>query len=235
MRQIDSTRRGASKSRLSLVDEAVDAIKDRIDKGVLAPGARINLDETAAELDMSPIPLREAMRVLTTQGLVDSLPLKGYRVRPVTYDDLLETYRLRQVLDPLAVQVAIPNLTDARLVRIETAFTDLSKAPAGVEDWTTRRELHRDFHFAIYEASESRWLLLFIQMLWTNSERYQRLRTAVRSQQVDLKEHREILAACQQRDARRGAQLMKEHIARTARVVAPLLKDKLDGGSSGAD
>lgn len=213
--------------RLSLVDEAVASIREMILSGALQPGARINLDETAAELEMSPIPLREAMRVLNSQGLVDSLPQKGYRVRPATYEDLLETYRLRRLLDPLAVKLAVPKLAKVGMKRVDQAFVELSEAIASSADWDTRRTIHREFHFSIYEASGSGWLLTFLEMLWGNSERYQRLRTASRSQRQDLEEHRRILEACRSGNARHAAATMEDHIANTERTVAPLLKRQL--------
>jgi DNA-binding GntR family transcriptional regulator len=205
----------AAVGRNTLVDLAAETLRDELQSGRLTAGSRIHLGETAARLGMSPIPVREALRTLATEGLVVSLPHRGYRVPEANLADLEDTYRLRLILDPLAMELAVPKLTAVHLERAEQA---LARLGAGLKsgDWSAIRAANRDFHFAIYEASESPWLLKLITMLWETSERYQRLSTPYRGTTTQRKaEHVAILEACRSGDPRRSAKLLHEHLNRT--------------------
>lgn len=202
-------------NRNTLVDLATRALRDELRSGRMPPGSRIHLGETAARLGMSPIPVREALRTLATEGLVVSLPHRGYRVPEASLADLEDTYRLRLILDPLAVEIAVPKLTEEDLTRAEQALTALDETLRN-GDWDGVRASNHEFHFAVYEAAGSPWLLRLISMLWESSERYQRLaspRRGTREQRIG--EHRTILAACRERDGKRAAALTHEHLNRT--------------------
>jgi DNA-binding GntR family transcriptional regulator len=201
--------------RDTLVDLAARALRDELQSGRLQAGSRIHLGETAARLGMSPIPVREALRTLATEGLVVSLPHRGYRVPEANLADLEDTYRLRLILDPLAVELAVPNLTPEHVARAEAALARLEAALKAGE-WAEIRAANRDFHLAFYEASGSPWLLKLISMLWESSERYQRLSAPYRGTTAQRKaEHVAILEACRSGKARRAAELMHEHLNRT--------------------
>lgn len=201
--------------RATLVDIATQALRHDLLTGELAPDARIHLGETAARLRMSAIPVREALRTLATEGLVVALPHRGYRVPEVSLADLEDIYRLRLVLDPMAVTLAVPNLTDADIERTSRALASLAEG-LEAEDWLRMREANRAFHFVCYEAARAPWLLKLIAMLWENSERYQRLASPGRgTPKQRLEEHRRIFRALRARDAETAATLTYEHLNRT--------------------
>lgn len=201
--------------RNTLVDLAAETLREELQSGRMEPGSRIHLGETAARLGMSPIPVREALRTLATEGLVVSLPHRGYRVPEASVADLEDTYRLRLILDPLAVELAVPRMTDADFRRAEDALARLATALAANE-WMAIRTANRDFHLAIYEAAASPWLLKLINMLWETSERYQRLSTPFRgTTRQRTNEHVEILKACRSGNAKRAATFMRDHLNRT--------------------
>lgn len=209
----------------TLVDLAVRALRSELRAGHFAPGSRIHLSEAAARLGMSAIPVREALRTLATEGLVVSLPHRGFRVPETTLADLEDTYSLRLVLDPIAVERAVPNMDDARIAGAEEALADLAES-LGRDDWEGARLGNRRFHFAIYDAAESPWLLRLISMLWENSERYQRLAARHRGSPEDrAAEHRGILDACEAGNARGAATAMYEHLDRTYQVARLHLGD----------
>lgn len=201
--------------RDTLVDLATRSLRDELLAGRLPAGSRIHLGETAARLRMSPIPVREALRTLATEGLVLSLPHRGYRVPQANLADLEDTYRLRLVLDPMVVELAVPKLSSVHLERARRALAELA-AGLRAGEWDRVRVANREFHFAIYEAAEAPWLLKLISMLWENSERYQRIASPGRGtpkQRID--EHRRILDAVRRRDAKQAAALTHEHLSRT--------------------
>lgn len=205
----------AVEGRSTLVDHATQALRQQLLTGELAPGSRIHLGETATRLSMSPIPVREALRTLATEGLVVALPHRGYRVPKANLADLEDIYRLRLVLDPMAVELAVPKLTAHDLDAARGALGDLDAALRD-EDWRRVRLANHAFHFAVYEAADAPWLLKLISMLWENSERYQRIASPGRGtakQRID--EHRRILRAVERGDGERAAALTYEHLSRT--------------------
>ena len=205
----------AELARSTLAHRAAEALRDDLRSGRLEPGARIHLSETAAQLGMSPIPVREALRTLASEGLVVAVPNRGYRVPEVSLADLEDTYRLRMILDPLAVELAVPNLTPDELNRAEEALARLAAA-LRAEDWAGIRAANRDFHFVLYEAAGSPWLLRMISILWEASERYQRLSSPYRGTRASRrKEHLAILAACRAGETERAVRTMHDHLHRT--------------------
>lgn len=198
---------------------AASVLREEILTGRLAPGAHIPLTETAERLEMSVIPVREALQTLTSQGLVEQRPHRGYRVQAANLADLEDTYRLRLVLDPMAVGLAVPRLDVADLEQLEGSLTWLTQAQQR-DDWEAHRRHHRAFHFGIYANAGSPWLTRFLQMLWDGSERYQRLSTKHRGTLPErVREHQLILEACSARDPAEASRRMYEHLSTTYESV----------------
>ncbi len=148
-----------------------------------------------------------------------SIPQRGYRVAPISAEDLEDTYRLRLTLDPMATELAVPRLSDADRAELQAAMAALEQAYAS-GDHALHRDAHRRFHFGIYGACGSPWLIRFLELLWVASYRYQRLSARRRGSLADrAAEHRRILAACLEGDAAGAAALMREHLALTLTAV----------------
>jgi DNA-binding GntR family transcriptional regulator len=208
---------------LTRVEYAADRLRERILAGDLRAGDRIHLDAIAQSLGMSAIPLREALRVLGEQGLVVPSPHRGYTVAPVTVADFDEIYRLRLLLEPLAVNLAVPQLHEPDFVFLAQQL-DLFERAYRDENWAAYRVHHRAFHFGIYDKSQSSWLLRFTDVLWLNTERYQRMTALIGGElEQRMKEHRQILAACIAGDADRAAELMHDHLKRAADKIRAFL------------
>lgn len=214
---------GYTTSRRSLADEAAVLLREEILTGSLQAGDRVHLESAAGRFEMSPIPVREALRMLASEGLVTPIPQRGYRVTATTVDDLDDTYRLRLLIDPLAVRLAVVNFDDEAREDLRSCFDRLVGSYTQ-SDWTYHRVHHRNFHFAIYTRCGSPWILRFISMLWENSDRYQRLSTAGRGSPAQrLEEHRGIMEATLDGDPDEAAQRMEDHLRLTYRTVRELL------------
>lgn len=221
----------------TLVELAADWLRESILSGELSAGERIRLDAIAQELGMSPIPVREALRSLATEGLVVPLAHRGYTVQPVTVGDLMDTYRLRLMLEPVAVQLAVPHLDEPTLDHLSEEL-DLLERAFRDSDWPSHRIHHRAFHFGMYDKCDSAWLLRFTDMLWVNSERYQRMTTRIKGELNERrKEHRRILAACREHDATQAAALMHDHLNSAAETIRAFLNQNQhmleNGGADG--
>lgn len=216
----------------SLVEFAADRVRQSILLGDLPPGERVLLDDLAADLGISAIPVREALRIVATEGLVVPVARRGYTVAPVRVKDLEETYRLRLLLEPLAVSLAVPRLTAEDLRQLDEELELLAGA-FRESDWPSHRIHHRAFHFGIYAKCDSTWLMRFIEMLWTNSERYQLMTTRMRGELTErLSEHRRIMKACKSGDAAAAAEQMHDHLSRAAASLAAFIAAHEDVESS---
>jgi DNA-binding GntR family transcriptional regulator len=212
----------------TLVERAVHVLREEILDGTLAPGDRVHLADAATRLGMSMVPVREALRSLASEGLVRAVPQRGYRVSELSLGDLEDTYRLRLVLDPMATELAVPNMTDGEVAGVRTAFEGLVAAYEA-NDHMRHARLHRDFHFRIYGPCASPWLLRFLAQLWENSIRYQRLSHRRRGTLQDrAEEHRRILEAVEARDAAGAAERVREHLQLTRRSAATFAEEPVE-------
>lgn len=204
----------------TLAERAFAALHEGIVTGVLEPGARLPIEELAEVLDMSPMPIREALRRLDTVGLVENIPHRGARVTEISLADLREVYEVRLAIEPLAVRRAAERFTPDDAARARAALEAHVKASRR-KDLRELWETHTAFHFALYEAAPSRWLTRLIRPLWETSERY---RLALMPMRANLdrrrEEHERILAACEAHRPAVAARELHNHLSTTANLIA---------------
>ena len=172
---------------------------------------------------MSISPIREAVRQLEALGLAKHVPHQGARVLDFDIDELRDLFEVRLALESLAVRRAAERFTDADATAARAQLERLDEL-RGEGDVRQTMRAHTDFHFTLYEASQSSWLVSLIRPAWDRSERFRpALFTAENEPQV---RHRELdgrlLAACEEHDpARRSAGAL-----RAPRAREPLLRDR---------
>jgi DNA-binding GntR family transcriptional regulator len=204
----------------TLAEHAVAELQEAILTGQLAPGTPLRLARLAERLDMSPMPVREAIRQLERLGLAEHVPHRGARVSALSLGDLHETYDARLALEGLAVRRAAARFTDDDRDRCASLLDDHVRGYRGGDERRTR-ELHAAFHFSLYAASGSQWLVRLIRPLWENSERY-RVASLYerRSLERRRREHERLLDACVARDADAAEAALRDHLVQTANTVA---------------
>jgi DNA-binding GntR family transcriptional regulator len=207
----------------TLADAATAELRERILAGELESGAPLRLEELARSLGMSISPVREAVRKLETLGLAEHVAHRGSRVTLLTVDDLRDTYEARLALEPLAIARAAARIGEDE-VAVARAALDRYMACFERGDRAAGREAHDAFHFALYQASGSDWLVRLIRPAWENSERYRALAMPdlemIRAREP---EHARILAACAAGDAERAADELRAHLEVTERFVVERL------------
>jgi DNA-binding GntR family transcriptional regulator len=144
---------------------AYDYIKRRIGERRLAPGQRIIASQIADELEMSVLPIREALVALEAEKLVILTPYVGAVVAWVSHDEVLEVIELLSVLEGYATGLAAPQ--HARLAPKLIPINERLHAAVQGEMWSWFIELNREFHFTIYEASNNKQLLDGIRIYWS--------------------------------------------------------------------
>jgi DNA-binding GntR family transcriptional regulator len=203
----------------TMAEVALAELQDSILSGELAPGSPLRLEELAARLGMSISPVREAVRRLESLGLAVHVPHRGARVSELALDDLRDTYEVRLVLEPLAVRRAAQRFT-ARDAEAARARLDEYADAHERADLRAAREAHTGFHFTLYRASGSEWLLRLIRPAWENCERYRSISLQRRSTAEVEREHLRILDACVEHQPDEAAAELTRHLSLTANLVA---------------
>ena len=209
---------GPARGHRTLAEKAYETMHAAIITGALRPGARLPIEELAEHLEMSPMPIREAVRRLDGVGLVENVPHRGARVTELSATDLAEVYEVRLALEPLAIRRTAARFTTSVAQHAGRCLDELES----MADDTTAdtSEAHAKFHFAFYEAADSAWLLRLIRPAWQVSERYALEWPQVRRLDERADEHREILYACEAHDPDRAARALHDHLATTANSIA---------------
>jgi len=202
-------------SRRTLAAQVAERIRDAILNRSLPPGSRINQYQLAEDLNVSLVPVREALKHLESEGLVSITPRRGAFVTEISVDDLDELYFARQLIEGEAIFHAVNSLTSAD-------FDALARLIAGMKAATENSDIHtfmllnRKFHMHIYTAFNNRHLIQVIESLWERSELYRfRYMFVLRNADVIHQEHEAILEACRSRQAEVARDLARDHIHHT--------------------
>lgn len=154
----------------SAVDYVVGRIVAMLTSMELMPGARIRQEMLAAKLDVSRAPIREALRVLQSQGLVEQVPNAGYSVRRLTRSELTQVYLMRELLEAELVRRALP--ADDDLVRDLSELNAEMAAAADREDIPHALSFNKAFHFRLYRGSGLDLVVSEVERLWTQTDAY---------------------------------------------------------------
>ncbi|WP_066259053.1 GntR family transcriptional regulator [Hydrogenophaga flava] len=198
----------------SLHEEVAAKLRDRIFAGDLAPGRFIDEPALCAELSISRTPLREALKVLTAEGLVRHEPRRGCFVSEITERDLDEIFPVIALLEGRCAFEAANNATDADLAALEQLHDRLQRS-AKAKRITEYYETNFAIHEAIIVLANNRWLAQVIGDLRkiVKLARLQQLHAPGRLEQ-SLSEHMAVYAALKARDAEGAEAAMRTHLTR---------------------
>jgi DNA-binding GntR family transcriptional regulator len=207
-------------------DDVYDRVRSAILEGTLAPGSVMSQVALAEELGISRTPLREALRMLQSEGLVEGEPNRRVRVAPMTAQDLEELCIMRVALESEALRLSVPQMTSEDLARLEGHMAEMSHF-AQDKDYVRWTVPHHSFHRALTAHAGVRVNLVLAQM-FDHAERYRRLHIGHGPGAWATAQHRDILDACKARDRDGSAGLLAAHLARTAFEVSELLDPGYD-------
>jgi len=209
---------GSGRGHRTLAEKAFDTLHQAIITGRLRPGTRLPIEELAEVLEMSPMPIREAVRRLDGAGLVENIPHRGARVTELSVIDLAEVTEARLALEVLAIRRAAERFDDADEQTARERLSALDGSPD--DNSAATSNAHAAFHFALYDAADSTWLLRLIRPIWETSERYCLEVPQCRQLVSRRHEHEGILGACVAHDSERAAVALHDHLATTANSIA---------------
>ena len=209
---------GPDPAPTSRVDSAYRKLREAIIGGEYPPGSPLRHSELTDAFGVSLIPIREAIRKLEVERLVDSVPNKGARVAGISLDDVDDVYQTRIALETEALRRAWPRLSVEVVEGISETRERMVERVR--RDDETFYELHRRVHFDVSERSESPWLVHLIEILWSHTERYRRLAAKLDSfvdEGSDL--HGVILEAIKAQDRDAAEEALRNDLQRTARLM----------------
>lgn len=210
-------------ARATLHSQIAEELRTMIVDGKLAPGQKIPEKELCEAFDISRTPLREALKVLATEGLVELLPQRGARVSVITEAERQELFPIIAALEALAAELACRNMTDAELAELKGLHRQMVAAYDRRDNLEYAR-LNRKIHLSIFEAARNGAL----QMLYSNMElRIRNIRHTVRQSDEDwaraVQDHEKILTVLEARDEGLCAKVLRDHVMRTADAVRDAL------------
>lgn len=214
-------------SRTPLHDEVARRIRDLIVEGELAPGARVPERELCERFGISRTPLREALKILASEGLVDLQHHRGALISQLTSEAVDEMFQVMEALEALAGELACAHAADADIAAIR-ALHERMLAEHASRELSEYFKLNQRIHEAIVAAAGNALLAQIYRGLnmRLRRARYMANLSPPRWDQA-VAEHEQILAALEARDGARLARLLREHLQHKADVVkAVLLGDR---------
>jgi len=196
---------------LTKTELALQELRERIRSGQLPPGRRLRVEELTREFGMSPTPIREALRILQADGLVDYRAHREIVVAELSLAQMSEIFRLRGVLEPLAVELAVPSIGPEKLAQLERLHRQYASA-ASSKRGTAVAKHNSAWHWAIYECSGSSMLNDFIRRLW-EAFPWRTIWALPGRMELSLHQHEKIMEALRAHDAASAAEQMRMHIA----------------------
>jgi len=191
----------------------------------LVPGSKIKINELCARFDVSLGAVREALSRLAAQKLAVAESQKGYRVAPVTREELVDLTIAREEIEALCLRKAIQDGTVEWESSVVASFHTLSRTPErtlGDESRLDDRwaKAHGDFHTALASGCRSEWLKRIRTILYEQSERYRRLSVTLDDTDRDVAaEHKEIMTQAIAKNSKAACKLVREHLAATSRII----------------
>jgi DNA-binding GntR family transcriptional regulator len=200
-------------------------LREAITRGLLKANQPLPQDEIAAQLRVSHIPVREALRQLQSEGLVAYQPNRGATVSALTPDEIREIYEIRAILETAAVRRAAPRLGAERLARA-AAILDQAEQATDAATWGA---LDVAFHQCIYDLDDRPRLRELIDGLLRRVDRYWLTHGLMLRDRRDFdREHRDLLEALSRRDAEQAAARLERHLAGASERLAMALEQVPD-------
>ncbi|KAB2723926.1 GntR family transcriptional regulator [Brucella intermedia] len=151
--------------RDNLSDIVYQQLKSGLLRAQFKPHQRFKVRQLAQDLGTSETPVREALMQLSREGAIEIKPRFYIRVRRLTLAEYKEIRAMRLVLEPLAAEHALTNISDETINRLESIHQNLIEAER-TEDWRVALQINSDFHFALYKQSRMAHLIDVLESLW---------------------------------------------------------------------
>ena len=206
--------------RQTATGRTTERIRELIISGEIGAGETLRQEELSVRLGVSRTPLREAMIILQSEGLVINHPHKGTVVYKPTVAELQEIYATRLLLEPAAARLATRNMTPAVLAEVDSIVHEMT---ATTTPWQLIR-LNHEFRYAFYSASGNRTLADTIRGLTLRAEPYVGILVSGLNRPFTDQAFAALLEAIRRGDGDRAAAVTQAHLEATVANVLPMLQ-----------
>jgi DNA-binding GntR family transcriptional regulator len=191
-----------------------DELRDAILRGEHPPGTRLRQEELAAQYGASRVPVREALRILESEGLVTTVANAGAWIARLSLDECVELYQVRERIEPLLLRYSLPHLTAEQIERLADLVEEMRQS-RDVERFLV---LDRAFHLGSYAGADTTFLGPTVERLWNTTQHYRRAYTRLldgESNRILHDEHHMLVAAIRDGDSEEAERVLFGHIRRT--------------------
>lgn len=200
-----------------------EELQKRILRNELKAAQPLRQDDIAMQFGVSKIPVREALRQLESEGLVEFKPRRGAFVVELSEAEVIEVLEIRIALESRAIELAIPNMTEADILSAKQILDEYEKV-SSFELWS---DLNNRFHQCLYNPCGLPKLVSMIQSIKNQAGLFMQLRvTQAAGFDRPHKEHMELLEACEAADVKQGVKLIRQHIENTKKEVAAYFRNQ---------
>jgi DNA-binding GntR family transcriptional regulator len=213
-----------ARPRFRTATEFVEAtLKQAILNGTLPGGSPLRQEELASTFGVSRMPIREALRQLEAQALVDFYPHRGAVVSEISAQDAADNYTIRLALEPVALRLSIPKLSGADLDRADEILSEMDGEP----DQSRLGALNRRFHMTLYARADRPRLLSLVEQHLVQADRYLRFHLAAMGRHhISQEEHRALVEAARERKPALACRILVAHIGTAERTLQYFLDDR---------
>jgi DNA-binding GntR family transcriptional regulator len=196
----------------SLVHQVVQGLEKEILEGTLKPGERIIEEDLCRTLGVSRSPVREAFRILESEGFVSHEPRKGISVRQVTQEEAEDIYLIRANLESLATYLAVKKQNPEILEELKDLYDQMTSV-ASKKNVNVYRQLNLRFHEALINACGNKQLIQLISTFSKQTVRYRLEAMSVPNwMNSSLKIHEDLIRAFESGDAEKAEEIRKKRI-----------------------
>lgn len=208
----------------ALHTETADRIRELIIRCALAPGQRINERLLAARFGISRTPLREALKTLSAEGLVNLLPNRGAVVTTITRADVEDMFQVMAVLEALGGELACLRASDAAIAEIVELHGNL-RAQHSPGDSADYLEISQRLHQRIIDCAGNREVTDAYRRISVRIRRARYMADLSTQRSEVMDEHEHMLEALAQRDSQRLKEILALHLVNTSKVVVDWLAE----------
>lgn len=212
------------KTRTQLV---VETLREKILNGAIKAGQPLRQAALAEELNVSRIPVREALLQLEAEGLVSFEPHKGATATELSIDQVDELFELRAMLEADLLAASIPNLSEEKLDEATKLLDKLNQSLGKENAANTWSELNSNYHNCLYSGAIRPQTQDLVNTLNKNADRYIRMHLLWAGGISKAEsEHNELLSLCKQRNVEKAVALMKQHILGSRDEIKEFLRER---------
>lgn len=208
-----------NESDLALSQQIANSMKEEILSGKYPPGVRIRQEDIAEQFGASRSPVREALRILEAEGLINLVAHTGAWISHLSLAECEEMYQLRERIEPLLLRLSIAHISESAIKELQS----LSEKMEATKDVEAFLKLDREFHLLSYSGAETVLVGDMVNRLWNTTQHYRRAYSqmmAASSFKPAHYEHHLLLTAIKKGDAEDAERILFGHIRRTRLELA---------------